>query len=250
MYVFDLDRRHIRTLYCDRDTTHLVSLRMPPKRKPGQTDGPADDDVQPRRSTRQRTSTAAAREPEAATPKNKTAKKPAATAKKAATPKVKKPKGNQGQGDDGEDGADGERQPPPAGGGAKGVKAEAAQAGSTVAEAETDAVEGRGRQYWLMKAEPESRIENGVDVRFSIDDLAAKSEPEPWDGMLLFHPVTVLAILLNQETNGRPHCTGIRNYVGMGFLYSISGQSGGGSLLNPLLTGHLGPKQPATTSAP
>lgn len=34
-----------------------------------------------------------------------------------------------------------------------------------------------------MKAEPESRFENGVDVKFSIDDLAAKSEPEPWDGM-------------------------------------------------------------------
>jgi hypothetical protein len=33
-----------------------------------------------------------------------------------------------------------------------------------------------------MKAEPESRIENGVDVKFSIDDLAAKAEPEPWDG--------------------------------------------------------------------
>ena len=156
---------------------------MPPKRKPGQTDGPADDDVQPRRSTRQRTSTAAAREPETATPKNKTAKKPAATAKKAATPKAKKPEGKQGQGDDGEDGADGERQPAPAGGGAEGVKAEA---------------DGRVRQYWLMKAEPESRIENGVDVRFSIDDLAAKSEPEPWDGMLsqfFNHSLTVLAIL-------------------------------------------------------
>jgi hypothetical protein len=33
-----------------------------------------------------------------------------------------------------------------------------------------------------MKAEPESRFENGVDVKFSIDDLAAKTEPEPWDG--------------------------------------------------------------------
>lgn len=33
-----------------------------------------------------------------------------------------------------------------------------------------------------MKAEPESRLENGVDVSFSIDDLAAKTEPEPWDG--------------------------------------------------------------------
>ncbi|KAK4132113.1 DUF55-domain-containing protein [Trichocladium antarcticum] len=37
------------------------------------------------------------------------------------------------------------------------------------------------RNYWLLKAEPESRFENGVDVRFSIDDLAAKTEPEPWD---------------------------------------------------------------------
>ncbi|KAL2167115.1 hypothetical protein VTG60DRAFT_1669 [Thermothelomyces hinnuleus] len=39
------------------------------------------------------------------------------------------------------------------------------------------------RNYWLMKAEPESRFENGVDVKFSIDDLRAKTEPEPWDGI-------------------------------------------------------------------
>ncbi|KAH0847948.1 hypothetical protein AYO21_11822 [Fonsecaea monophora] len=38
-------------------------------------------------------------------------------------------------------------------------------------------------QYWLMKAEPESRIEKGHDVKFSIDDLAAKTEPEGWDGV-------------------------------------------------------------------
>lgn len=38
-------------------------------------------------------------------------------------------------------------------------------------------------QYWLMKAEPESRIEKGHDVKFSIDDLMAKTEPEAWDGM-------------------------------------------------------------------
>jgi hypothetical protein len=38
------------------------------------------------------------------------------------------------------------------------------------------------RTYWLLKAEPESRFENGVDVKFSIDDLAARTEPEPWDG--------------------------------------------------------------------
>jgi hypothetical protein len=39
-------------------------------------------------------------------------------------------------------------------------------------------------QYWLMKAEPDSRIEKGVDVKFSIDDLAARTEPEGWDGKL------------------------------------------------------------------
>lgn len=39
-----------------------------------------------------------------------------------------------------------------------------------------------GRSYWLMKAEPESRFEKGVDVKFSIDDLKNAKEPEPWDG--------------------------------------------------------------------
>ncbi|KAH7382893.1 PUA-like domain-containing protein [Cadophora sp. MPI-SDFR-AT-0126] len=43
-----------------------------------------------------------------------------------------------------------------------------------------------GRQYWLLKAEPESRIEKGKDIKFSIDDLAAKTEPEPWDGIRNF----------------------------------------------------------------
>ncbi|KAI0141739.1 DUF55-domain-containing protein [Xylariaceae sp. FL1272] len=37
--------------------------------------------------------------------------------------------------------------------------------------------------YWLLKAEPETRLERGVDVRFSIDDLASRTEPEPWDGI-------------------------------------------------------------------
>lgn len=39
-----------------------------------------------------------------------------------------------------------------------------------------------GTSYWLMKAEPESRIEKGCDVRFSIDDLKNATEPEGWDG--------------------------------------------------------------------
>ena len=37
--------------------------------------------------------------------------------------------------------------------------------------------------YWLMKAEPESRIEKGKDVKFSIDDLRAATSPEGWDGV-------------------------------------------------------------------
>jgi hypothetical protein len=49
-----------------------------------------------------------------------------------------------------------------------------------------DAPKHDGQWYWLMKAEPETRIENGVDVKFSIDDLKAKTEPEGWDGMLSY----------------------------------------------------------------
>ncbi|CUS12436.1 unnamed protein product, partial [Tuber aestivum] len=39
------------------------------------------------------------------------------------------------------------------------------------------------RSYWLMKAEPESRIEKGKDVKFSIDDLRACEKPAAWDGV-------------------------------------------------------------------
>ncbi|KAL7912570.1 DUF55 domain-containing protein [Trichoderma velutinum] len=46
-----------------------------------------------------------------------------------------------------------------------------------------DAPRHDGEWYWLMKAEPETRYENGIDVRFSIDDLRAKEKPEGWDGI-------------------------------------------------------------------
>lgn len=46
--------------------------------------------------------------------------------------------------------------------------------------------EDDGKQYWLMKAEPDSRVENGVDVKFSIDDLRNAKEPEGWDGRASF----------------------------------------------------------------
>lgn len=49
-----------------------------------------------------------------------------------------------------------------------------------------DAPKHDGEWYWLMKAEPETRLENGIDVRFSIDDLRAKKKPEGWDGEFHF----------------------------------------------------------------
>ncbi|EMR09345.1 hypothetical protein PNEG_02299 [Pneumocystis murina B123] len=38
------------------------------------------------------------------------------------------------------------------------------------------------KQFWLMKAEPESRLVKGQDVKFSIDDFK-KVEISPWDGV-------------------------------------------------------------------
>ena len=38
--------------------------------------------------------------------------------------------------------------------------------------------------YWLMKSEPESRIENGVDVKFGLEDLkTSKNQTACWDGV-------------------------------------------------------------------
>lgn len=45
-----------------------------------------------------------------------------------------------------------------------------------------DVARHEGKWYWLLKAEPETRLESGVDVRFSIDDLRARTKPEGWDG--------------------------------------------------------------------
>ncbi|KAL5359121.1 PUA-like domain-containing protein [Aspergillus floccosus] len=59
-------------------------------------------------------------------------------------------------------------------------KSESAGAKAEDEEADDD---DSGRSYWLMKAEPESRMEKGVDVKFSIDDLRERTKPEPWDGV-------------------------------------------------------------------
>ncbi|MFT7803601.1 thymocyte nuclear protein 1 [Arapaima gigas] len=38
--------------------------------------------------------------------------------------------------------------------------------------------------HWLMKSEPESRLENGIDVKFGIEDLKAlPSQTSCWDGV-------------------------------------------------------------------
>ncbi|KAF2714797.1 DUF55-domain-containing protein [Pleomassaria siparia CBS 279.74] len=42
---------------------------------------------------------------------------------------------------------------------------------------------GEQEVYWLLKAEPLPRIENGVNVAFSIDDLEKCTKPEPWSGV-------------------------------------------------------------------
>ncbi|KAL8289503.1 hypothetical protein RB600_004777 [Gaeumannomyces tritici] len=59
-------------------------------------------------------------------------------------------------------------------------KKDASSNGGTETQGTADREE---RRYWLMKAEPETRLENGHDVSFSIDDLASRTVPEPWDGI-------------------------------------------------------------------
>ncbi|KAK1991627.1 DUF55-domain-containing protein [Colletotrichum falcatum] len=40
-----------------------------------------------------------------------------------------------------------------------------------------------GPRYWLMKSEPDVRVEDGYEIKFSIDDLGAKKTPEGWEGI-------------------------------------------------------------------
>lgn len=66
----------------------------------------------------------------------------------------------------------------------------------TIEVAEENAFGPDGRSYWLMKAEPESRLVKGVDVKFSIDDLRAATVPEPWDGMLISWFIFLVCLIL------------------------------------------------------
>lgn len=58
-----------------------------------------------------------------------------------------------------------------------------------------------GSSYWLMKSEPESRLEKGVDVKFSIEDLKAQPEQTAcWDGVRNYQARNFLrAMKLGQE---------------------------------------------------
>ncbi|EUC35754.1 hypothetical protein COCCADRAFT_24315 [Bipolaris zeicola 26-R-13] len=42
---------------------------------------------------------------------------------------------------------------------------------------------GNQEVFWLLKAEPLPRYENGINVAFSISDLRACTSPEPWSGV-------------------------------------------------------------------
>ncbi|KAF2663410.1 DUF55-domain-containing protein, partial [Microthyrium microscopicum] len=44
------------------------------------------------------------------------------------------------------------------------------------------------KNYWLFKSEPDTRLEKGTDVSFSIDDLMRCTEPEPWTGVRAHGP--------------------------------------------------------------
>ena len=51
-------------------------------------------------------------------------------------------------------------------------------------ESSSSSNDSRPHYHWLFKSEPESRYENGVDVKFGFEDL--KNEPERtacWDGV-------------------------------------------------------------------
>ena len=54
---------------------------------------------------------------------------------------------------------------------------------TTAKSSTTDATEG-GPSFFLFKSEPESRIQNGHEMKYSIDDLAAEPDQTTyWDGV-------------------------------------------------------------------
>ena len=54
--------------------------------------------------------------------------------------------------------------------------------------------------HWLMKSEPESRLENGIDVKFGLEDL--KKEPNQtacWDGVRNYQARNFMMQMKNRQ---------------------------------------------------
>lgn len=62
------------------------------------------------------------------------------------------------------------------------IPAESDNAADAEDDDDEEVEEADGPAYWLMKAEPESRMEKGKEVKFSIDDLKNAAQQEAWDG--------------------------------------------------------------------
>ena len=68
--------------------------------------------------------------------------------------------------------------------GKKNVKLSRPKVSNSQSRTDSEVDHPEERRYWLMKAEPESRIENGVDVKFGIEDLIKEpSQTACWDGV-------------------------------------------------------------------
>ncbi|RJE18776.1 AT DNA binding protein [Aspergillus sclerotialis] len=166
--------------------TRRGSSSAPPAKKP-ETEAPPTPAGEKRGRGRPRKNPEAA-PPKPATPgpkrgRGRPPKDPADRATPKATPKITTPDGvRRGRGRP-------KKNPAPAApngvdgpSDSKDEQEQPAESESAVGEQDLEAARG-GSGYWLMKAEPESRFEKGVDVKFSIDDLQAATEPEPWDGV-------------------------------------------------------------------
>ncbi|KAJ6789998.1 hypothetical protein PWT90_07589 [Aphanocladium album] len=185
---------------------------MPPRKRTSSAANGSDgaEPVAKRRSSRQAAAATASKETTQAPPAVKS--EPAKVAAKSSTSKASKPtpKTAQAKGSSGKGSAiKAEAEPEPAKATKKSALSaakkdgkktktaakeedgdgEVARAGSedpdvdSIPAVNPEAPKHEGEWYWLMKAEPETRMENGHDVRFSIDDLRAKTKPEGWDGI-------------------------------------------------------------------
>ncbi|KAH7231910.1 PUA-like domain-containing protein [Fusarium solani] len=160
---------------------------MPPRKRSAPSSGADDEAVPKRRSLRQAASKGRQQPDEPAreepTPPKKTTvrveekkqpKKPKAAPKSRTTTKVDAPKTKKKSQE--EDAPKKEAQNSPR------AASEDSDVDSIPA-INPEAPRHDGQWYWLLKAEPETRIVNGIDVKFSIDDLRDKDEPEGWDGI-------------------------------------------------------------------